>query len=133
MNLLMSSSLPDVLIILVLPYLPTHAKIVLYSVILSIQVHPNSATTGEVGLFYNKMCNLLGYTPLTSRRISDYINDLEDYGMIGTMLKSLGRYGRTRIIRTSGREDDIKRFILEDSDLEKLRDVNLSTQLKFEQ
>jgi cell division control protein 6 len=113
--------------------LPTHAKIVLYSVILSIQVHPNSATTGEVGMFYNKMCNLLGYTPLTSRRISDYINDLEDYGMIGTMLKSLGRYGRTRIIRTSGREDDIKRFILEDSDLEKLRDVNLSTQLKFEQ
>ena len=111
--------------------LPTHAKLVLFSVIMSRQIHPNSATTGEVGLYYEKICFIAGYTPLTSRRVSDYISDLEDYGIISTMLKSLGRYGRTRLINITAREEDIKNFILEDLDLEKLRSVNFSLQQKL--
>ncbi len=112
--------------------LPTHSKIVLMAVLLSGERHPNSATTGEVSTLYSNLCRQIDLPPLTSRRVSDYISDLEDFGMISTTVKSLGRYGRTRYIKITGREEDIKRFILEDDDLSKLKDLKSTKQFRFE-
>ncbi|MGP6206853.1 Cdc6/Cdc18 family protein [Cuniculiplasma sp. SKW3] len=113
--------------------LPTHSKIVLLSVILCSEVHPNSATTGEVSTIYNRLCKEVGITPLTQRRISDYLSDLEDFGLISTTLKSLGRYGRTRLIRITGRENDMKRYALEDSDLKILGNITQIRQSKLDE
>lgn len=113
--------------------LPTHSKIVLMAVVLSSEKHPNSATTGEISSLYANLCRQIDLPPLTSRRVSDYISDLEDFGMISTTVKSLGRYGRTRYIKTTGREDDIKRFILEDQELSKLKDIKLTKQFRLDE
>jgi cell division control protein 6 len=113
--------------------LPTHSKIVLLSVILCGEIHPNSATTGEVSAIYNKLCKQVGITPLTQRRISDYLSDLEDFGLISTTLKSLGRYGRTRLIRITGRENDMKRYALEDQDLKTLSEIKQNRQYKLDE
>jgi cell division control protein 6 len=112
--------------------LPIHSKIVLMSVILCSERHPNSATTGEVSTLYSELCREIGVSPLTSRRVSDYISDLEDYGMINTTVKSLGRYGRTKYIKPTGREFDIKRFILEDNDMEKVKNIKSTKQFRFD-
>ncbi len=112
---------------------PTHSKIVLLSVILSGERHPNSATTGEVSSLYAELCRDIGIQPLTSRRVSDYISELEDFGMINTTVKSLGRYGRTRYIKITGRENDIKRFILEDTELEPLKDIKGTRQFRLDE
>jgi cell division control protein 6 len=112
---------------------PTHSKIVLLSVILSGERHPNSATTGEVSSLYADLCRDIGIQPLTSRRVSDYISELEDFGMINTTVKSLGRYGRTRYIKITGRENDIKRFILEDPEIEPLKDIRGTRQFRLDE
>ncbi len=112
--------------------LPTHAKIVLMSVIVSGERHPNSATTGEISTLYANLCRIIGLPPLSTRRVSDYISELEDFGMISTTVKSLGRYGRTRYIRITGREEDIKRFILEDQEMEKLKEVKATKQFRLD-
>ncbi len=113
--------------------LPVHSKLVLLSVILCGEARPNSATTGEVSSIYNHLCERVGIAPLTQRRISDFLTDLEDYGLISTTLKSLGRYGRTRLIRITGRENDMKRYILDDPDLSNIGDVKQSRQFKLDE
>ncbi len=112
---------------------PTHSKLVLFSVILSGERHPNSATTGEVSGLYADLCREIGIQPLTSRRVSDYISELEDLGMINTTVKSLGRYGRTRYIKITGRENDIKHFILEDQELEPLKNIKGTRQFRLDE
>ena len=53
--------------------------------------------------------------------------------MINTTVKSLGRYGRTRYIKITGRENDIKRFILEDTELEPLKDIKGTRQFRLDE
>ncbi|MHB1439253.1 MAG: Cdc6/Cdc18 family protein [Cuniculiplasma sp.] len=113
--------------------LPIHSKMVLMAVIVCGERHPNSATTGEVSSLYSDLCREVGIQPLTSRRVSDYISDLEDFGMINTTVKSLGRYGRTRYIRITGRENDLKRFILEDQELEPLKNIKNTKQFRLDE
>ena len=46
-------------------------------------------------------CEQLGMDPLTQRRVSDLINDLDAIGVVNAKVVSKGRYGRTKIIRLS--------------------------------
>ena len=54
--------------------------------------------TGEVYEFYKSVCLKIGLRPLTQRRISDIIAELDMLGMINAKVISKGRYGRTREI-----------------------------------
>jgi cell division control protein 6 len=54
--------------------------------------------TGSVYDLYSSICKNIGLVPLTQRRVSDLISELENFGMITTSVTSKGRYGRTRII-----------------------------------
>jgi cell division control protein 6 len=57
--------------------------------------------TGEVYELYQALCERVGLRPLTQRRISDIVADLEFQGIIKMKVISKGRYGRTREISLS--------------------------------
>jgi len=55
--------------------------------------------TGEIYEYYLDLCKKVGLKPLTQRRISDIIAELDMLGMINAKVVSKGRYGRTREIQ----------------------------------
>ncbi|MBS3098250.1 ORC1-type DNA replication protein [Candidatus Woesearchaeota archaeon] len=57
--------------------------------------------TGEVYEVYKGVCSRIGLHPLTQRRVSDIIAELDMHGIINAKVISKGRYGRTREISLS--------------------------------
>ncbi len=94
--------------------LPIHSKMVLLSATLTQETDMDLSVTGEIYDNYRNICNDLGFQPLTMRRISDLLSDLEDIGLLTTNTRSLGRYGRTKFIRVMGSTKNIKNYIMED-------------------
>lgn len=73
--------------------LPYHSKLVL----LTIAVMGGFVeSTGSLYLTYRKVCEALGVEPLTQRRISDVINELDMLGILTSKVVSRGRYGKTK-------------------------------------
>ena len=56
--------------------------------------------TGDVYELYKKLCTKTDLRPLTQRRISDIIGELDMLGIINATVISKGRYGRTREINS---------------------------------
>lgn len=97
---------------------PTHSKIVVYS-ILSMLENKESTETGEVFERYVKFCSNI-QKPLTQRRVSDLITELDTLGIIEAMTVSHGRYGKTRKIRSlipPSTTPKIMKLLKEDLDL----------------
>ncbi|MBS3134762.1 ORC1-type DNA replication protein [Candidatus Woesearchaeota archaeon] len=57
--------------------------------------------TGEIYGYYLDLCRRVGLKPLTQRRISDIIAELDMLGIINSKVISKGRYGRTREIQVT--------------------------------
>jgi len=81
--------------------LPLHSKSILCSVYLLIKTGAKRSVTGEIYEIYCELCERLGMAPLTQRRVSDLINELDSLGLLNTQIVSMGRYGRTKKIRLS--------------------------------
>lgn len=79
--------------------LPSHSKIVLFSVYLLGKAKINSAITGDVYEIYCELCCQLRLTPLSQRRVSGLINELDVIGLLNSRVVSMGRYGRSKKIR----------------------------------
>lgn len=75
---------------------PKQGQIVLYS-IFNLDLK-DKVFTGDVYSVYNDKCKLCGLKPLTQRRVSDIIAELDMLGIINARVVSKGRYGRTREI-----------------------------------
>ena len=58
----------------------------------------NSIFTGDIYNYYKEICDKCGLKPLTQRRLSDIIAELDMLGIINAKVVSKGRYGRTREI-----------------------------------
>jgi len=78
--------------------LPTHSKIVLLSVYFLSKFDPNRSVTGDIYNLYSEICEQLGVSSLTQRRVSGLINELDVMGLLNSRVVSLGRYGRTKKI-----------------------------------
>jgi len=76
---------------------PKQSQIALYS-ILKVCVHGNHIFTGDVYDYYKDLCKQVGAKPLTQRRVSDIIAELDMFGIIHARVVSKGRYGRTKDI-----------------------------------
>ncbi|MBS3108559.1 ORC1-type DNA replication protein [Candidatus Woesearchaeota archaeon] len=78
---------------------PKQFKLVLYSIT---KIHFSSTNTpiftGEIYDMYKEACFKVGLRPLTQRRVSDIIAEMDMLGIITTRVISKGRYGRTREI-----------------------------------
>ncbi len=78
-----------------------------------LNLHQGGVTGMQTGSVYDEYCSLCrrtGLSPLTQRRVSDLISELETFGIIGTAVKSRGRYGRTRTINISLSADLVKKM-----------------------
>jgi cell division control protein 6 len=81
--------------------LPLHSKLVLCSVYLLSKARISYAVTGGIYEIYCELCNQTGLTPLTQRRVSSLVNELDVIGLLNARVVSMGRYGRTKRIRLS--------------------------------
>lgn len=84
---------------------PKQHQAALYSIITVCQTSKNPIFTGEVYEFYKQICCKTGLRPLTQRRLSDIIAELDMLGIITAKVISKGRYGRTREITLAVSKD----------------------------
>jgi cell division control protein 6 len=77
---------------------PKQFQATLYSIISITEKRKGPIITGEAYDFYKNVSTRLGLPPLTQRRISDIISELDMLGIITTKVISKGRYGRTKEI-----------------------------------
>jgi len=98
----------------VIKTMPLHVKLVLAAVYMLTRENVKNLTTG---LIYNKyvyLSRIMGIEPVTQRRVSDIINELDMLGVINARVVSLGRYGRTKIIKLSVSSKSIEEGLKED-------------------
>tara|TARA_Y100000310_G_scaffold319305_1_gene374433 strand:+ start:1147 stop:2355 length:1209 start_codon:yes stop_codon:yes gene_type:complete len=77
---------------------PKQVQATLYAILNIPQEKNNLIFTGEVYNIYKGLCLKTGLRPLTQRRVSDVIGELDMLGIINAKVISKGRYGRTREI-----------------------------------
>jgi len=72
----------------------THTKIVILAILKS-----KNGNTGEVYEIYSSLCNNAEHEPLTQRRITQIISELDQLGLVTSDVVSKGRYGRSQRIK----------------------------------
>ena len=88
---------------------PKQHQIVLYSIIkLYINTKTKSIFTGDAYEYYKTFAKKTNLRPLTQRRFSDIIAELDMLGIICARVVSKGRYGRTREISMDMPEHNLK-------------------------
>ncbi len=80
----------------VLKTLPLHSKLVLFGAYLITKASIKNSVTGDIYEVYRELCTVLGTDPLTQRRVSGIISELDTIGVLSSRIVSLGRYGRTK-------------------------------------
>lgn len=86
----------------VIKTMPLHVKLTLASIyLLDKNGGKRMITTGIIYNKYLEIVRKMGMEPVTQRRISDIINELDMLGLINARVVSMGRYGRTKVISLS--------------------------------
>ena len=85
----------------VLKSLPLHQKEVLFAIILNEENGLRNISTGEVYRTYADACMKIGVEPLTPRRISSLLNELDTLGLIMARNVSKGRGGRSKQVNSA--------------------------------
>jgi cell division control protein 6 len=80
---------------------PKQSKIVLKAILEIYKKNAKAVQTGDVYDLYGRLCQKNNIKPLTQRRVSDLISELDTFGIVSTMNISKGRYGRTRKINVN--------------------------------
>jgi archaeal cell division control protein 6 len=80
---------------------PKQFKSTLYSIMVMAENNKKIDFTGDVYELYKNICVQTGLRPLTQRRISDIVAELDMLGIINAKVISKGRFGRTREINLS--------------------------------
>ncbi len=93
--------------------LPQQEQLVLLAIAI-LAKRKKEITTGAMKKNYEEICSYIGTRPVTLRRINDILADLETLGIISSTIKSMGRYGRTRMIRLEVPEDILLGVLSED-------------------
>ncbi|MBN2457663.1 ORC1-type DNA replication protein [Candidatus Woesearchaeota archaeon] len=77
---------------------PKQHQATLYTILLLSKGKSESIYTGDVYELYKDLCDKIGLRPLTQRRLSDIVAELDMLGIINARVISKGRFGRTREI-----------------------------------
>jgi len=102
--------------------LTLHSKFVLYSVYLLGKVNIYSAITGDIYEVYTELCKEVGMPPLTQRRVSGLISELDSIGLLNSRVISRGRYGRTKKISLAIPRSPLSEVYANDDHLGQLTD-----------
>ncbi len=79
---------------------PKQSQVSLLSIIYMFEKNQSTIYTGDIYDLYKKLCLKTDLRPLTQRRISDILGELDMLGIINATIVSKGRYGRTREIKS---------------------------------
>lgn len=82
----------------VIKTLTVQSKTVLISVIKNTEDGMNTMTTGDVYTTYKFICEVIGQSVLSQRRVAGLISELDMLGIVHARIKSFGRAGRTKEI-----------------------------------
>jgi len=110
--------------------LTLHSKLVMLSVFHLVRANGYRAITGEIYEVYNELCGELAVAPLTQRRVSTLVNELDALGLLNAQVTSMGRYGRTKKIRLEVTRTIIKEAFSNDPRLGRLIDYEPRCLLK---
>ena len=104
----------------VLRTLPLHQKLVLFCIIINEENGTRNISTGEIFRTYSQACMKINIEPLTPRRISALINELDTLGLIMARNVSKGRGGRSKQVNSAIPKtiDSIKTLSLNDPQIE---------------
>lgn len=108
--------------------LPTQSKLILLGIVLNEEAGNSKLTTGEVYTTYRELSRKTGVTPLTQRRITDLISELDMLGLVHARVKSFGRGGRTKEIQASIPIYEVKRVLEKDEILAEARGYRVKAQ-----
>ncbi|HLC85785.1 MAG TPA: ORC1-type DNA replication protein [Candidatus Nanoarchaeia archaeon] len=78
---------------------PKQFQLTLLSILNLSDIGKGPLFTGDVYEIYRDLCQKVGLKPLTQRRITDIIAELDMLGIINAKVISKGRYGRTKEIK----------------------------------
>ncbi len=95
----------------VVQHQPKQFQITLYAILAIYQKRKDIIFTGEAYELYKGLCLQLGFRPLTQRRVSDLISEMDMLGLINAKVISKGRYGRTREIGLSLPESTVTKVL----------------------
>ncbi|MEC7757049.1 MAG: orc1/cdc6 family replication initiation protein [Candidatus Thermoplasmatota archaeon] len=85
----------------VIKTLPLHQKMVLFSICLNEENGLRNISTGEVYRTYSEACSKISTEPLTTRRVSSLLNELDTIGLIMARNVSKGRGGRSKQVNSA--------------------------------
>jgi len=91
---------------------PKQSKAVIYALLIKLENESEKTLTGDVYNKYITVCKKAVLKPLTQRRISDILSELDMLGVINAKVISNGRYGRTREISLAFSKEIHKRITL---------------------
>jgi cell division control protein 6 len=111
--------------------LTLHSKLVVLSVYHLSKIAGGSTTTGEIYDVYAELASEIGLSPLTQRRLSSLVNELDAMGLLNSQVVSMGRYGRTKKIRMELSRTMIKEVFSADVRLERLIDYSPKVLSKY--
>jgi cell division control protein 6 len=86
-----------------------HSKLVILSIIKS-----KNGSTGEIYTTYQNFCSKIQQEPLTQRRMTQIVGELDQLGLITTNIINQGRYGRTQRIKLHIHISSVKQAIKKD-------------------
>ncbi|UCC91348.1 MAG: ORC1-type DNA replication protein [Candidatus Aenigmatarchaeota archaeon] len=78
---------------------PQQSKCVLLAILRLWKSRGKGIQTGDIYDRYVEICRKNNLKPLTQRRVSDLISELDMFGVVNAKVISRGRYGRTREIK----------------------------------
>lgn len=110
--------------------LTVQSKCVLLSIVKNTENNNRTMITGDVYVVYKDIVDILGFSPLTQRRITDLISELDMMGLINASIRSFGRAGRTKEITLEIPKDIVNRF-KDDPLFEPLKNYKVSTQTRL--
>jgi len=84
----------------VISTLPNQQKLVLAAILLNERNGLRNIQTGQVYDIYRQACKFIRQSPLTQRRISGLISNLDMLGLVTARTISRGRYGRSKEINS---------------------------------
>ena len=104
--------------------LPLHSKLVVLSIHHLREAETRRVITGEIYEVYGELCGELGVMPLTQRRLSTLVNELDCMGLLNSKIVSMGRYGRTKKIGLEMALSLIKDVLSSDNRVGRLTDYD---------
>ncbi|MHA1149281.1 MAG: Cdc6/Cdc18 family protein [Promethearchaeota archaeon] len=80
--------------------------------------------SGDIYDVYEELCSKIpGLKQVSKRRVSDFINQLAQAGIISADVRSMGRYGRTKIIKFEIEMDLIEKVLMVIPKIKNLLDI----------